>query len=227
MRTDRTRGAVDAVDEVFVQINCAASVDGKISTRERRQVRISSDEDMERVHGLRASFDGIAVGVGTVLADDPKLTSKTGRDPVRVVVDSRCRIPVDAEVLRAGDGPVIVAASKDAPAERVRGLKEAGAEVLRVGEGQTDLELLMGELSARGVESLLVEGGGGLNWGFFEAGLVHRVSVFTGGFVFGGTEAPTVVDGEGFPEEEAPELELVSAEDLGGGVLAEWRVERG
>lgn len=209
---------------MFVQLNCAASVDGKLATRERRQVRISGDEDMERVHGLRARFDAIAVGSGTVLADDPRLTSKSGDDPVRVLVDSRCRTPPGAEALRRGDSQVLVAASGGAPVERVEALEDAGAEVLEVGEGEVDLGLLLEELGSRGIGSLLVEGGGELNFGFFEAGLVDRVSVFTGGRVFGGSDAPTVADGEGFVEADAPSLELMSSEVLGGGVLSEWRV---
>lgn len=212
---------------VFVQLNCAASVDGKLATRERRQVRISSEEDLERVHRLRDRFDGIAVGIGTVMADDPKLTAKGGDDPVRVVVDSRCRTPVDAEVLRRGDSPVVIGASEAAPRESVEALEDAGADVVRAGGDRTDLAALLDALAERGVESLLVEGGGELNFGFFEAGLVDRVTLFTGGCVFGGSSSPTVVDGEGFGEEEAPSLKLEEAEVLGGGVLSGWSVEDG
>lgn len=212
---------------VFVQLNCAASVDGKLATRERRQVRISSDEDMERVHRLRHRFDSIAVGIGTVLADDPKLTAKGGEDPVRVVVDSRCRTPVDAELFRRGDSPVVIGASEAAPRDRVEALEGAGADVVRVGEDRTDLAALLDALAERGVSDLLVEGGGELNFGFFEAGLVDRVTLFTGGFVFGGASAPTVVDGDGFDEGEAPRLALEGVEEMGDGVLSGWSVEHG
>lgn len=210
--------------DVFVKINCAATVDGKLATFERAQVRISSDEDMERVHGLRSRFDAIAVGIGTVLADDPKLTSKTGRDPLRVIVDSKARTPVDAEALNSGGPGVIVAASGGARSERVEALEAAGAEVLRAGHGTTDLKLLLDALREREVSSLLVEGGGELNWGFLEEGLVDVMTVFTGGMVFGGSTAPTVVDGPGFAEGDGSKLELVSTKVLGGGVLSEWRV---
>lgn len=209
---------------IFVQINCAASVDGKLATKRRRQVRISSDEDMTRVHILRSRFDAICVGIGTVLADDPKLTARVGSDPVRVVMDSEARTPPDAELFLHGDSPVIIAASNAADWGRVEALEDAGAEVLRLGQKRPDPAMLIDALRDRGIASLLIEGGGTVNWGFFEADLVDRVSVFTGGQIFGGASAPTVIDGEGFEEEEAPELKLENICVLGGGVLTEWSV---
>ncbi len=138
-----------------VLVNCAMSPDGKIATKERRQVRISSEEDMLRVKELRATCDAILVGVGTVLADDPHLTIKGNdreRNPLRVVLDPRGRTPVDAKVLDARARTLIVT---------LRSTENVwpGVDVFRSGEDFIDLLALMDELERLGVRTLMVEGG--------------------------------------------------------------------
>jgi len=217
-------------------VNAATSVDGKLSTRERRQVRISGEADFARVDRLRASADAILVGVGTVLADDPSLTrhdrehrralGERGavRDgpPVRVVADSRARTSVDAAILD-GDPPTHVFVSEAAPAERREALVAAGAAVHVTGEERVDLASMCETLDAGGANRLMVEGGGELIFSLFEAELVDRLSVFVGPVVIGGRDAPTLADGVGFTDG-FPELRLEGVEQLDGGVLLEWDV---
>ncbi|MGZ8876044.1 MAG: dihydrofolate reductase family protein, partial [Halobacteriota archaeon] len=145
----------------FVIINSAMSVDGKISTVARKQVRISGKEDMQRVDALKARTDAVMVGVGTVLADDPKLTVKSdilkhervakGRteNPLRIVVDSNARTPSTAAIL----GPnALIAVAQQAPRHKVEELGTK-AEVLVVGERKVDLGALLTRLKDRGIDS--------------------------------------------------------------------------
>lgn len=222
----------------YVCVNVAMSADGKISTRARRQVRISGGEDFRRVDRLRAENDGIMVGIGTVLADNPSLTIKSeelkrqrileGRDenPVRIVVDSNARTPLEADVLHKGNGRRIIAVSKRADRDRI-GALERYAEVLIAGEREVDLVETMEMLGSRGIGRLMVEGGGTLIYSLFKEGLVDEFSTFVGNLVIGGTSAPTPADGEGFLlENEFVRLRLEQAMPLDQGVLIKWRVMR-
>ncbi|MCQ8902906.1 MAG: 2,5-diamino-6-(ribosylamino)-4(3H)-pyrimidinone 5'-phosphate reductase [Methanothrix sp.] len=217
----------------YVFINSAMSADGKISSFLRRQVRISGSGDLLRVDRLRAESDAVMVGVGTVIADNPKLRVKSEalrswrlergmpENPLRVVADSRARTPPYAEVLGPG---CIIAVSRSAPAERTSELSKR-CEIAVCGEDRVDLGELLEMLYQRGVRRLMVEGGGTLNWSLIEQDLVDEICVFVGGLVIGGKDAPTLVDGSGFAES-FRKLELISADRLDDGVLIKWRVVR-
>jgi 2,5-diamino-6-(ribosylamino)-4(3H)-pyrimidinone 5'-phosphate reductase len=216
-----------------VLVNAAVSADGKLSSRRREQIAISGEADFARVDRLRAEVDGIAVGVGTVLADDPSLTrhdethrrecrGETAPPPARIVADSTCRTPTDADVL-ANAPETYVLTSEAAPTERRAALREAGASLVVAGEERVDLSEAFDALEAAGLERLLVEGGGELIFSLFEAGLVDELAVYIGNVVIGGRDAPTLADGEGF-DSEFPELELSDIERLDSGVVLEWTV---
>ncbi len=219
------------MDRPFVFINSAMSADGKISSFEKRQVRISGQKDMARVKRLRAESDAVMVGVGTILADDPGLRVKSEElkkmrmdrglpgEPLRVVVDSRARTPPGAEVLGVG---CILAVSEAAPEERLVPLRE-NCEIVVAGEDRVELGELLSILHKKGVKRLMVEGGATLNWSLVEAGLVDEISVFVGPLIIGGERAPTLVDGPGFSGG-YPRLKLISVDVVDGGVLLRWRV---
>lgn len=223
------------MDKPFTFINSAMSADGKISTKERKQVRISGDVDFDRMDELRASSDGIMVGIGTILADDPSLTVKSevrrsarkgnGSDenPVRIVIDSKAKTPLDADIFIKGEGKRIIAVSGSAPADKVEMLQEK-ALVIKTGEEQVDLCALMKELNSMGIKRLMVEGGATLNWAMLSNGLVDEIYSFVGNLLIGGTSAPTLVDGMGFAESEILSLELKSMEKMDEGVLLKWAV---
>jgi 2,5-diamino-6-(ribosylamino)-4(3H)-pyrimidinone 5'-phosphate reductase len=205
-----------------VIVNCAMTADGKIAGKARKQVRISTPEDLERVSQLRLESDAILVGVNTILADDPHLTVKgLGREanPLRIVLDSKGRTPVGARVLDDRARTMIVTASDCARSW-------AGAEVLRMGRDRVDLHALMRALDERGVRKLMVEGGGETIWSFFAEGLVDEYRVFVGSMVLGGRTAPSPVDGDGFPDKCCVSLQLDRAEVLGDGVLLTYEVTR-
>lgn len=200
------------------------SVDGKIALPTRKQTRISDEEDLRRVHQLRATCDAVLVGVGTVLADNPKLTVNpeyaSGRNPLRVVLDSEGRTPEDAEVLNRA-APTLIVTTVDCAKTFPY------AEVLRLGRDAVDLPALLEHLGANRVQRLLVEGGEEVIGSFLYHQLADEVKVFVGSIVIGGHTSPTPAGGAGAqtPEEIRP-LKLVSAKPLGSGVLLEYTVVR-
>jgi len=218
----------------FVFINIAASVDGKISNEQRRQIRISSNEDLKRVDKLRAESDAIMVGIGTVLSDDPRLTVKSEKlrlkrverglseNPIRVIVDSKCRVPLSAKVLN-DEAKTIIAVSRQADRNKVKVLMERGVEVLEFGEKLVDLRGLMNYLYNIGVRKVMVEGGATLNYSLLKEKLVDEIYVYYGSIIIGGQKSPTIVDGSSF--DPPINLELISVEKLGNGVLTKWKVK--
>lgn len=207
-----------------VVINAAISVDGKIALADGRGARISNEEDLRRVHRLRAGCDAILVGVGTVLTDDPKLTVKAehakGRNPLRVVLDSDGKTPETAFVLD-GSAPTLIATAADCERTFPK------AEVFRAGADEVDLKALLDHLAGRGVKTLLVEGGATVIWSFLHQGLADELKVFVASMVLGGHAAPTLAGGEGARSlEQAVRVRLERVERLGDGVLLEYAVVR-
>lgn len=219
-----------------VVVNVAMSVDGKLATRRREQLRISGTDDFDRVDGLRAQVDAVLVGVGTVLADDPSLTvddpdridarvaTGRSRQPARVVADSRAQTPTDARLLD-DDARSFVLTSAAATADAVARLEATGADVVRTGSDRVDLATGLDALEDHGIDSVLAEGGGELLFSLFEAGLVDELSVYVGSLVIGGRDAPTLADGEGFVDG-FPRLDLRAAERLDDGVILRYDVEQ-
>jgi len=217
-----------------VVVNAAISADGKLSSRERRQIEISGPADFNRVDELRADSDAVMVGVGTVVADDPSLTVDSERlrakrrdagepeNPARVVADSRIRTPPDAAVLDdAAESFLLV--SEAAPADFVQGMDEEGATVITAGADRVDLAAAFERLESHGIEQLMVEGGGEIIYSLFAVGLVDRLSLYVGPVVIGGREAPTLADGDGFVSN-FPELTLEEVRRLDEGVLLVYDV---
>ncbi len=191
----------------FVTLKWAMSLDGKIAVRRGVRTEITGPEARRFTHGLRGLHDAVLVGVGTVLADDPLLTCRLpdGRNPLRVVLDSNLSTPPGARVLSGAPGtPTLVVATRGAPEHRGEALRQAGAEVLvQDGAGPgVDLRGLMEHLGARGVLSVLIEGGGTVHAAAIAAGIADRVIAVVSPSLIGGVEAPTPVDGPGIVDPE-------------------------
>jgi diaminohydroxyphosphoribosylaminopyrimidine deaminase / 5-amino-6-(5-phosphoribosylamino)uracil reductase len=216
-----------------VTLKAAMTLDGKIASADGTSRWITGEEARLEAHRLRFAADAVLVGIGTVLADDPQLTVRhpglPSKAPLRVVVDSRLRIPAEARVLRSGDpGRVLVACVAPAPAGPAAALRARGARVLEVpGEGgRVDLRVLLEALRALDVIAVLVEGGGELGGAFAEAGLVDRVAFFVAPRLLGGREAPGPLGGRGRPLKDALTLADITTRRLGDDLLVQADVRR-
>ena len=186
----------------FVTAKFAASLDGRIATSTGDSQWITGQEAHRQAHRLRGEHDAVMVGIGTALADDPLLTARDlaeppAQQPLRVVVDSRGRLPKDARMLGA-PGPTLVAVAQIGPRRR-RALENAGAEVAVVpdAEKRVNVTALLHLLGEREVSSILVEGGATLLGALFDQRVVDRVVAFIAPVVIGGTRAPGAVGGNG------------------------------
>jgi diaminohydroxyphosphoribosylaminopyrimidine deaminase/5-amino-6-(5-phosphoribosylamino)uracil reductase len=190
----------------YVSAKFAMSLDGKIAARTGDSKWITGPEARDLVQQMRREADAVMVGVNTVLADDPQLTVRQqvsgpqmGRQPLRVVLDSRGRTPSQARLLRE-PGRTLIITSDQASSEQVERITAAGAEVVCVpaaASGMVDLVAAMAELGRRGVVSLLVEGGGTLLGSLFDAGMVDKVYAFVAPVIIGGRMAVSPVGGQG------------------------------
>jgi diaminohydroxyphosphoribosylaminopyrimidine deaminase / 5-amino-6-(5-phosphoribosylamino)uracil reductase len=187
----------------LVVFKSAMTLDGKVATRTRDSRWISSEASRARVHRWRAESDAVAVGLGTALADDPELTARVEavpRQPRRVVFDSEARLPIDSKLVRGvAEAPVIVVVSRAASRTAVQALDSAGCEVV-VASGNNEAARVtsaLDELGARGVQSVLLEGGPHLAGSFLEAGEVDEARIFIAPMLAGGLDARTAVEGMG------------------------------
>jgi diaminohydroxyphosphoribosylaminopyrimidine deaminase/5-amino-6-(5-phosphoribosylamino)uracil reductase len=210
----------------FVAIKYAATLDGKIASTSGDARWITGERARAETHRLRGAYDAVLVGANTVIADNPQLnhrSARPGRQPLRVVVDGRLRTDPAARVHERGDGggSVVLAAASAAPARMAR-FTRLGVDVEVLPSASPTGSELLGALGARGVTSVLVEGGGELAWSFVREGLVDRVYAFFGPLALGGRAAPTPVGGDGFERlSEAIKLEIVNLRRLGPDVLVE------
>jgi 3,4-dihydroxy 2-butanone 4-phosphate synthase/GTP cyclohydrolase II len=165
-----------------VTIHFAQTLDGRLATRTGDSQWISAEPSTTFAHRLRASHAAVMVGAGTVIADDPRLTTRLveGPSPIRIVVDSTLRLPLSARLVTDGAAPTLLATTERAPAERRRLFTDAGVEVLvlpATPEGRVDLGALLDELGRRGLNSLLCEGGAGLITALLREHRVRRLVV--------------------------------------------------
>jgi len=203
------------------------TLDGKIATRTGSS-EISGKEDLVRVHELRKKMDAIMVGINTVIADDPRLTvhkiqAKVEDNPVRVVVDSHARTPLNSRILN-DEAPTIIATTENTDEKKIEGLRKK-ARIVRCGKDSVNLELLMKELSRMEIRTLMLEGGSTLNFSMLKDGLVDEVRVCVAPMIVGGVNAKTLVDGEGIDfMRDAFKLKIKKSYLLGNDFILEYRV---
>ena len=189
----------------FVLLKAAVSLDGKIATSHGDSKWISGSAARQEVHVLRNRFAAIMVGINTVLIDDPSLTTRLeegqGRNPIKIIVDSKGRLPLTARLVNGvSTGQTILATTSRIPAQRAQAYKEKGICLLE-GEGpdgRVDLKQLLETVHGMGIDSILLEGGGSLNYAALKAGLVDKVMLFVAPLIIGGEGAKTCVEGQGF-----------------------------
>ena len=214
----------------YVVMKYAMTMDGKIAAYTGDAKWITGEAAREHVHRLRHRCRGILVGVGTVLADDPMLNCRLpgGRDPVRVICDSHLRTPLTARVVTTAKEITTILATCEADPARHAPYEAAGCRVLTLPEqaGRVDLAALLDALGELEMDSLLLEGGGTLNWSFLEQGLVQRVYAYLAPKLLGGATAKSPVEGTGVPSPQAAFfLKNTRMQTLGEDFLLESEVE--
>ena len=220
-----------------MHINVAMTTDGKIDTFERQGATISSQRDKERVDRLRAETDAVMVGGHTLLGENPKLTVKSAElraervarglrpNPVKVGIASRADLKPDSDFLAAGPARIVIFTTLQTSKEQLEALRAQGVDVYVHDTQRVDLPKALNTLKEIGVDRLMVEGGGTLNFELIRLGLVDELTAYVAPLVFGGESAPTLAAGSGLVRSAAVSLTLVEAEAWeDGGVLLRYKI---
>ena len=210
----------------YVALKYAMTADGKTASKTGKSKWITGEKSRLFVHQLRNRYSCILAGIGTVLSDNPLLTSRIpgGRNPVRIICDSKLRIPLDCNIVQtAKEIPTIIACCQEN--EKKSALEKSGCEVLCFpGKNGVNLKKLTETLGERSLDSILIEGGSEIHYSALEAGIVQHIYAFTAPKIFGG-KAKTPVEGEGIElPENCFQLELERIEKIGDDILAEYNV---
>lgn len=226
-----------AAQESRVRCMAAVTADGKIATREREAARFGSDEDQRRLAEQVAWADALVIAAGTVRAygttlrvTRPDLVERRRADgqaeqPLSVVVTRSLDLSTDLPFFTRQRVPRIVATTSARAEDACR--EFAGlADVIATGDESVDMRALFAEIRSRGMPRILLLGGGDLNFQCFAAGLVDELFLTIAPHLFGGRDAPTLLDGDGFPLDEAIGLTLVDVDRVGGELFLRYRVQR-
>ena len=210
----------------FVILKVAATLDGKIATRNGDSKWISEEASRRLVHRLRDQVDGVLVGIGTVLKDNPLLTTRIRgrRDPYRIVLDSRLRIPEEAKVIGTSPSKAIIAVTELASREKIEKLEKRGVRILILDskEGRIDLKACLSRLGEIGMMSLLVEGGSQVNGSFLDEALIDKILLFFSPRLIGDPQAPGIFGGRGVSHlQEAIGLKEIRMKKVGEDVFLE------
>jgi len=201
----------------YVILSAAISIDGKISTRVGDS-KLSSKEDSIRLHKLRSKVDAILIGKNTLLQDDPLLTVRytKGKNPIRIILDSKGIISVNSRIIKTSNKiPTIIAVSKKISKINLLKLRKLPVEIIIAGENSVNLKLLMKKLSSKNIKTILVEGGGTVNWEFIKNDLFNELIVTLSPFLIGGTDSISFVEGKGYTKiSNSPNLKLKSTKRL-------------
>ncbi|NEU31022.1 bifunctional diaminohydroxyphosphoribosylaminopyrimidine deaminase/5-amino-6-(5-phosphoribosylamino)uracil reductase RibD [bacterium LRH843] len=227
----------DALNEVFfhymtnktpfVTMKSATTLDGKTATVSGKSKWITGAAAREDVHHMRHIHDAILVGIGTVLADDPSLTTRLpngGKNPIRVVLDRHLRIPAEAKLVQDKEAPTWVITTEQASEEKQKALEQFGVEVIRLPDDS--IKTLLHVLGVKGVTSLFVEGGAEVNGSFLKERAINQLVMYMAPKLFGGKTAPTAIGGEGSLEvEDAISLDIKEVTAVGEDIKIVARVK--
>lgn len=210
----------------FVISKVAMTLDGKLATYNGHSKWITGDEARETVHRLRNQVDGIMVGIGTVLLDDPELTTRLpeggGKNPIRIILDSNLRTPIDAKIVKVTDEmKTWIVIGENVDLEKMSALTAMGVEVISAPTTETglDLSLVLKKLFERGITDLLLEGGSELNGAFLKENLIDKYLVYVAPKLLGGRNSKTPFAGSDRESmEEAVNLEFHSIEQIGSDI---------
>lgn len=185
---------------VFSQI----SIDGKLAlgagASSKSLFQHFNDEDFRFIHKFRGEVDAIMVGRNTIVTDDPQLTNRyeVGRNPVRIIPTTSLDFPSSAKIFSSPEETIVVTTEQVREHKMVEQIRAQGKEVLFAGENYVDFMQLFPMLESRGIKHIMVEGGGQLNWKVFHLDLVDEIILMQLPIIIGGSQTPTLTDGEGF-----------------------------
>jgi 2,5-diamino-6-(ribosylamino)-4(3H)-pyrimidinone 5'-phosphate reductase len=201
----------------YVILSAAISIDGKIATR-TKDSKLSSNQDYIRLHKLRSKVDGILVGKNTVMHDNPLLTVRytKGKNPVRIILDSQGKISSKSKILQtSNEVPTIIAVSKKITKSNLKKLYKFPVEIIITGENSVNIKSLLKKLSDKKITTILVEGGGTINWEFIRQNLFDELVITLSPFLIGGNNAISFIQGNGFDKiSKSPNLRLKSIKRL-------------
>lgn len=206
----------------FVVSKFAMTLDGKIATHNGHSKWITSEEARLQVHKIRHEMDAILVGIGTVLADNPSLTTRLpnreGKNPIRIILDSELKTPLTANVVNTAEAQTIIVTGIGVDGTKMEQLTKKGVKILTVSKSNygLDLDEMLNELYKMGITDILVEGGAEINASFLRAGLINKVLVYLAPKLLGGRHSKTPfagIDIDGI--DEALHLEFDSIEQVG------------
>ncbi|KER06835.1 25-diamino-6--pyrimidinone 5'-phosphate reductase protein [Marine Group I thaumarchaeote SCGC AAA799-E16] len=208
-----------------VILSGAISIDGKIATK-TNDSKLSSRKDIQRLHKLRSSVDAILVGKNTVSRDDPMLTVRyvKGKNPVRIILDSKGTISKTSKILQSSNKiPTIIAVSKKITKRNLEKLQKFPVEIISVGNDSVNLKSLLKKLSKKKIKTLLVEGGGTVNWEFVKQELFDELIVTLSPFLIGGEDSISYLRGTGFSKiSNSPNLRLKSVKRLKNHIILHY-----
>ena len=198
-------------------LSAAISIDGKISTV-TGDSKLSSNPDYIRLHKLRSKVDGILIGKKTVIQDDPLLTVRytRGKNPIRIILDSKGTLSSKSKILQTSNKvPTIIAVSKKITKSNLDKLHKFPVDVIITGENSVNIKSLLEKLSDKKIATILVEGGGTVNWEFVKQNLFDELIITLSPFLIGGNNAISFIQGVGFDKiSKSPNLRLKSTKRL-------------
>ena len=201
----------------YVILSGAISVDGKIATK-TGDSKLSSKQDSIRLHKLRSKVDAILVGKNTVLVDNPLLTVRhtIGKNPIRIILDSKGILSNKSKILQTSDKvKTIIVVSKQISKLNLEKLNKFPVEIIIAGKNSINIKLLLKKLLEKKIKTILVEGGGTINWEFVKHNIFDELIITISPFVIGGNNAVSLVEGEGFRKiSKSPNLRLKSTKRL-------------
>ncbi len=209
-----------------VILSAAISIDGKIATRTGNS-KLSSKEDLRRLHELRAKVDAIIIGKNTLMRDDPLLTVRyaKGKNPIRIILDSKGDISAKSKILQtSAKVPTIIAVSKKITKSNLQKLNKFPVEVIITGESYVNIRSLLKKLSERKIRTILVEGGGTVNWEFIKQNLFDELIITLSPFIIGGNDSISFVQGSGFDSiSKSTNLQLKSVKRLKNHIVLNYQ----
>ena len=212
--------------KTHITLSAAVTLDGKIASK-NSDSKLSSKSDKIRLYKFRKNFDAILVGKNTILVDNPVLsTHNYGKNPTRIILDSNAKIPLDSKIIQSSRKiPTILAVSESAPKTKLESLKKLCVDVIVCGKNTVNLKKLLSILAKKQIYSILLEGGGTVNWSFLKFGLIDEAVITITPFLAGGKNSPSLIDGDGFSSiTKSQKLKLYKVKKMQNEILLHYKI---